>query len=93
MLLCSKLVKILIESRRKYANSKDRVAIVEVTMPEITEHNERVTSREKDFQNQISSLRTDIAVLRTELRWIKYLLFALVALNLPNIAAYIPTTP
>ena len=65
---------------------------MELTMPEITEHNERVTSRERDFQNQ-SSLRTDIAVLRTELRWIKYLLFALVALNLPNIAAYIPTTP
>ncbi len=62
-------------------------------MPEITERDERINSLEKDLKGQIAGLRTDIAVLRTELRWIKYLLFALVALNLPNIAAYIPTTP
>ena len=66
---------------------------MELSMPEMTEQNERVNSRENDSQNQIANLRTDIAVLRTELRWIKYLLFALVALNLPNIAAYIPTSP
>ena len=66
---------------------------MELTMSEITEQSERVDSLENDLKSQVANLRTDIAVLRTELRWIKYLLFALVALNLPNIAAYIPTSP
>lgn len=59
---------------------------METTMTDTKDLTARVTALEKD-------IATEIAVLRTELRWIKFLLFALVALNLPNIASYIPTAP
>lgn len=51
---------------------------------------DRTMAESSDLAQRVKTLETLIAEIRTEFRWLRWLLFALIALSLPNITAYIP---
>ena len=53
---------------------------------------DRMMVESTDLAQRVNTLETLIAEICTELCWLRWLLFALITLSLPNITAYIPET-
>ncbi len=48
---------------------------------------DRTAADSTDLAQRVNTLETLILEIRTEFRWLRFLLFALIALSLPNITA------